>query len=189
MKKKLNMALIAIVVVILVLGGVLFLNNQKAPRELDLAIDNFKLDEEYVYNGIPWGTALEEVKKQLQVSIEKLDVPGTVGDASLVDYRTDTQFILDGKHTSSTTFKFQGNKFVMASYVFTLDKYDEKWYNAQLEKLVEFYGEESNIAENVAENFTAKTHRWDTEMTSLQWGNVVKSDGSAVVTLAVFYLY
>ena len=192
MKQKLKWLVIPIIVIVaLLIAGLFYLNRKSTPVELELPIHNFKLNDEYVFDGIPWGTELQEVKKKLPFPLEKIEMQGMVAaeKTELVDYRTVTQFILDGKATSTATFKFQNDKFVMAMLIFPLNQSDEAWYNTQLEKFIEHYGEASNIAENSNENSAIKTYRWDTEMTSLQWGFMEKSNGTATATLAVFYRY
>ena len=192
MKRKFNRLIIPIIIiVVLVFVGLLCLKREKFPVELELPINNLKLNEEYVYDGIPWRTELQEVKNQLSFPLEKVEISGLVlaEETELVDYKTVTQFVLDGKGTSSATFKFQNDKFVMVMMIFPLNQSDEAWYNTQLEKFIENYGEASNFAENSNNDSAIKTYRWDTEMTSLQWGFQEKSNGTASATLAVFYRY
>ena len=196
MKKtnKIIFAAVALVLIILAAVGIYFINNknqQKSPAEVVLPIDNLKLNDEYVYDGIKWGTALKEVEKKLPFMIEKLDLMGTTAPAEtkLVDNRTETKLVLDGQSTYSATFKFQDDKFVMASFFFSITENYEEWYNVQIEKLIDLYGEESQIAKNKSDSLDVTVYRWDTEMTSLQFTSMVKEDGSATVSLTVFYRY
>ena len=77
----------------------------------------------------------------------------------------------------------------MASFFFSITENYEEWYNVQIEKLIDLYGEESQIAKNKSDSLDVTVYRWDTEMTSLQFTSMVKEDGSATVSLTVFYRY
>ena len=193
-KNKYKIICSVIILLILSVIGIYFFKKaeeQKRPKEVELPVSNLKLNDEYIYDGIEWGTTLKEVKKKLPFAIEKLDLPGTVAssDTALVTYRTDTKIILDGKHAKTASFGFQDDKFLMAQLVFVLDEDYQEWYDAQIAVLIDLYGAQSEIVEGGIEGASTTVYRWETEMTSLQFALTVKADGSAMATFAVFYKY
>ncbi len=184
-KNKRILYIVSILVLILLVSvGIILYQN----REIEVPLDNFKLNDEYVYDGIPWGTSLKEVKRKLPFSIEKFDLSEVTTDKGtmLVDYRAEKGIILDGYVSYATTFKFEDDEFIMAMFNFRIEENAKEYYDTQLEKLVELYGQESHISENDKGHIV---YRWDTEMTTLQLAYSPSKDNKAIVTLGVGYRY
>ncbi len=193
MKKKLLVAIATIAAISFVLLlAALFVSD--STEDLIIPIDNMKLNDEYVYDGIPWGTPLEEVEEMLPYNLERFEIPGLIMDETydatsldgLVDFRAGANLILGGYSSHAATFKFEDGKFVMVGIHFKIGEGHEKWFEEQIDKLTELYGKESHITEN---DKGGKVVRWDTEMTSLQIGSFPKDSSYTEASFVVFYRY
>jgi len=118
--------------------------------------------EEYTYqfDYLDWGSSLEDVSLAVPFALER-NAPREFNDPTIKVYTSVISVELDGV-SSWMHFTFENEELIRIDLSFKPED-NGTWFNTQLEKLIELYGESLS-----ASNEMAETHRWRTDVSQLQ---------------------
>lgn len=170
------------ILVLTLFVSLLFSFTACSSRTYDLQMDQFKgSDGEYKFKDIEWTSSLDEVKAALSYDFEAVETP----HENEWLYHSKNKFQLSG-YSAPMELLFKEDGLFSVEFNFALNDNYEEWFDAQVKRLVQLYGEESEHVKNVLDNsLQNRGYRWDTDKTSLMIIVLLRTNHAPQCTLYI----
>ena len=168
MKKKNVLIIVAVLVaaVLLVALYFVFFGNKR----VELSLEDFKHNGQYQYDGIAWGSSVEQVKEALSDSLEEDAARKPPASSGYTFYKTKNEYRLDGMSTNASVQFHDGTlETFQFSFRFEQDyQVWQVWFDNQVAELTSLYGEPTKKSENASDMFESTLYDWSTDNSTLQ---------------------
>ena len=185
MRKKTWITIVAVLLCFCILAGCANSGDSK-PDSAKLSLDEFQTGGEYMYKGIAWGTDEKTAREALPFALT--EDPARVGGPEEYDFFVSKGACeLDGAF-SVVRVEFYNGGLSMLSCEFYSISDPKAWFEQEVSKATQLYGEHTNFEENVTEKRAYAVYSWRTEQSQFQLSLFEPVSGDAYVLMGLAQL-